>query len=157
MPKSANSVRFQEHYGRWVLFNAAVAPENLLREVRKSPLLLCACCLIAIRHREQELVTSLAPQLFQEAKARLSDTVLEVPQSVDFFQAALVLSMWSTTIGQTPMSIDSWLISGFALQHSLASDVFTPINSFPYPASLRKQELDHWCLWNHMCLAHLQY
>ena len=148
--------RFHEHYGRWVVFNPVMSPEHLLGEVRKSPLLLCACCLIAVRHTAPELAPNLAPQLFQEAKARLSSSLLEVPQSIEFFQAVLVLCMWSTTIGQTPMSIDSWLVSGFALQHSLASDVFAPLTSPPRSTSLGKRELDHWCLWNHICLVHLQ-
>jgi hypothetical protein len=112
--------------------------------------------LIAVRHTTQTLALSLAPQLFQEAKARLSTALLEVPHSIEFFQAALVLSMWSTTIGQTPLSIDSWLVSGFALQHSLASDVFAPIIAPPRSTSLDKRELDNWCLWNHICLVHLQ-
>lgn len=65
--------------------------------------------------------------------------------------------MWSTTIGQTPLSIDSWLVSGFALQHSLASDIFAPIISPDHSTSVSRSELDRWCIWNHLCLAHLHY
>jgi hypothetical protein len=148
--------RFQEHYGRWVSFSATCSPETLLQEVRKSPLLLCACCLISVRHTTQGSASLLATQLFQEAKALFSSALLKVPQSIEFFQAALILSMWSTTIGQTPLSIDSWLTSGFALQHSLASEVFAPITNAAHSASLSKGELDRWCIWNHICLVHLQ-
>jgi hypothetical protein len=100
----------------------------------------------------------LAPRLFQEAKTLLSICLLDVPQSIEFFQAAVILSMWSTTIGQTPLSIDSWLLSGFALQHSFASEVFAPImgRSAAQAVSLSKNELDRWCVWNHLCLVHLQ-
>jgi hypothetical protein len=100
----------------------------------------------------------LAPRLFQEAKSLLSAGLLDVPQSIEFFQAAVILSMWSTTIGQTPLSIDSWLLSGFALQHSLASEVFAPLvaGNRSQSGSLSKSELDRWCVWNHLCLVHLQ-
>lgn len=154
-----NATRFQEHYGRWVSFSETIPPATLLTEVRKSPLLLCACCLIAVRHTTQESASSLAPRLFQEAKALLSGSLLNVPQSIEFFRAAVVLSMWSTTIGQTPLSIDSWLLSGFALQHSLASEIFSDVtsgNGTRGSGSLRKSELDRWCIWNHLCLVHLQ-
>lgn len=148
--------RFQEHYGRWISFSPTIPLAALMTEIRKSPLLLCACCLIAVRHTTQEAASILAPQLFQEAKTLLSSSLLEVPQSIEFFQAALILSMWSTTIGQTPLSIDSWLLSGFALQHSLASDIWGSVNNAKSSASLSKSELDRWCIWNHLCLVHLQ-
>lgn len=99
--------RFQEHYGRWVSFNPGSSSETILAEVRQSPLLLCACRLIAVRHTTQVSASTLAPRLFQEARTLLSAHLLDVPQSIEFFQAAVVLSMWSTTIGQTPLSIDS--------------------------------------------------
>jgi hypothetical protein len=150
--------RFQEHYGRWISFNPTSSIDTLLTEVRASPLLLCACCLIAVRHTSQDSASTLAPRLFQEAKVLLSANLLDVPQSIEFFQAAVILSMWSTTIGQTPLSIDSWLLSGFALQHSLASEVFAPDirGNGGQAANLSKGELDRWCVWNHLCLVHLQ-
>lgn len=40
---------FQEHYARWVSFDKTSATAVLLESVRKSPLLLTACCLIAVR------------------------------------------------------------------------------------------------------------
>ena len=148
--------RFQEHYGRWVSFSPTTPPTVLLADIRKSPLLLCACCLIAVRHTTQESASILAPQLFKEARALLSSSLLEVPQPIEFFQATLLLSMWSTTIGETPLSIDSWLLSGFALQQSLATDIWGPITDAKTRISLSKSKLDRWCIWNHLCLVHLQ-
>lgn len=103
-----------------------------------------------------ESTARLAPRLFQEAKSLLSMSLLDVPQSLAFFQAAVILSMWSTTVGQTPLSIDSWLLSGFALQHSFASDIYATLTSGVRPAAFSKSELDRRCIWNHLCLAHLQ-
>ncbi|OCK82088.1 hypothetical protein K432DRAFT_349705 [Lepidopterella palustris CBS 459.81] len=130
----------------------------LLEEVRKSPLLLCACCLIAVRHTTQDLAVTLAPQLFKKVKTLISSSLLAIPQTIEFFQAALVLSLWSTTIGQIPLSIDSWLLSGFALQHSLASNLFrTGTSASAHITVQNKLELDRWCIWNHLCLVHLHY
>jgi len=109
-----------------------------------------------VRNTAQERASALAGQLFQEAKALLPSTLLNIPQSIEFFQVAVILSMWSTTIEQTPLSIDSWLLSGFALQQTLASDIFTHVIDFKHSGSLSKSELDRWCLWNHLCLVHLQ-
>lgn len=149
---------FNEHYGRWVSFNDTPT-EVLLQDLRrKSPLLLCACCLIAVRHTSEDLAEAIAPRLFQEAKTLLSAGLLTVPQSFAFFQASLILSLWSTTIGQVLLSIDSWLSSGFALQHSLASEMFLPIFQKINPsAHLSRESLHHLCVWNHLCLVHLHY
>jgi hypothetical protein len=146
---------FQENYGRWVQFNPAASMTSLLEDVRTSPLLLCACCLIAVRHTTQSLASQLAPKLFREARTLLSAAMLVVPQPIEFFQASLVLSLWSTSIGQIPLTIDSWLLSGFALQHSIASPVFS-LGADTSPHTFGKRELDHLCLWNHLCLVHLQ-
>jgi hypothetical protein len=40
---------FQMHYARWVSFDKDTPTTTLLEKVRKFPLLLTACCLIAVR------------------------------------------------------------------------------------------------------------
>ncbi|KAL3474626.1 hypothetical protein BJX99DRAFT_271582 [Aspergillus californicus] len=147
---------FSEHYGRWVLFDADEDPHDLLALVRKSPLLFCACCLIAVRHTSQELAANLAPKLYETARSLVQSALLISPQPIEFFQAALVLCMWSTTVGQVPLSIDSWLLSGFALQHCQSSSLFSIISPGTTPR-LGKDELSRWFLWNHLCLVHLHY
>lgn len=147
---------FQQHYGRWVSFDPHVSTSTLLQHLRKSPLLLAACCLIAVRHTSQELAKHLAPTLLEESKSQLSHVLLVTPQPIEFFQAALVLSMWSTTIGQVPLSIDSWLLSSFALQHSITSRICLSEPSRPSQRMIRS-ELDRLCVWNHLCLVHLHY
>ncbi|KAL6712009.1 hypothetical protein ACN47E_003052 [Coniothyrium glycines] len=146
---------FQEHYGRWLSFDAATPTAILLEDVRNSPLLLTACCLIAARHVSQESASRLAPLLFREAQSLLSTAMLTVPQPIEFFQASVILSMWSTTIGRVPLSIDSWLLSGFALQHCIASGLFQLERR--KDSAISKSTLDQWCVWNHLCLVHLHY
>lgn len=82
--------------------------------------------------------------------------LLEVWQTIEYFQAALILSLWSTTIGQTPLSIDSWLLTGYALQHALVSPVFADVLRHGTVLPAKGSQFDSWCLWNHLCLAHLQ-
>lgn len=147
---------FHQHYGRWVCFDPLMSSSAILDKAKQSPLLLCACCLIAVRHTNQELAARLAPALFEKAKSLLSIALLTSPQTIDFFQAAIVLSMWSTTVGQVPLSIDSWLLSGFAVQHCVSSDLFDPVLNGQDPPR-NKQDLELFCLWSHIALVHLHY
>lgn len=150
--------RFLEYYGRWVLFDPECEPSELLRQVKRSTLLFCACCLIAVRHTSEELAANLAPQLYEYARSLASTTLLVAPQPIEFFQATLILSMWSTTVGQVPLSIDSWLLSGFALQHAQSSPLFTTVTTqSPPPNRLDEETMDNCYLWNHLCLAHMHY
>jgi hypothetical protein len=146
---------FQEHYGRWLAFDPSTSPSVLLQTIRRSPLLLCACCLIAVRHFSVEAAAVLAPRLFETAKSLLASALLIGSQPIEFFQSVIVLGMWSTTVGQNPLAIDSWLISGFALQHCFSTKIFQPIvsgSSF----SQSRQFLDKLRIFNHLCLVHLQ-
>ncbi|EXJ60252.1 hypothetical protein A1O7_04404 [Cladophialophora yegresii CBS 114405] len=146
---------FAEHYGRWVFVDSFSSPEDLLKETRKSQLLLSACCLIAVRHTNSDLALLLAPELFEKSKTLLSSALLSTPQTFDFFQAAVILSMWSTTVGQVPLSIDSWLLSGFAIQHCLSSDIFSEVVNGASRGTNRSMAALK--LWNHLCLVHLHY
>ncbi|ENH69426.1 Transcriptional activator of proteases prtT [Fusarium oxysporum f. sp. cubense race 1] len=147
---------FHVHYGRWVRFPEDVPIDKLLLQVRKSPLLLCSIFLISVRHTSQNLADRLAPRLFEESKRLITTSLLEVPQTLEFFQAVLILSLWSTTIGQVPLSIDSWLLTGYAIQQALASPHFLEVIR-PGSSQHIDDSLDAWCLWNHLCVAHLQH
>lgn len=134
---------FRSYYERWIAFGE---PEDGDSQVNTySPLLLCACCLIAVRHSTSHKARETAAVLFDEAKALLSEALLQTPQQLDFFRAVLVLSLWSTTVGQQPLSIDSWLITGFAIQHGSAGAIFRGPR-LPVGKAL---------LWTRLCLAHL--
>ena len=151
-----DSYRFQTHYGRWLLLPPAAASGALQSQIAQSPLLLCSIYLIAVRHTTQELANELAPKLFQEVRTLLASSLLITPQTEEFFQAVIVLTLWSTTIGQVPLSIDGWLITGYALQQGVVSPAFADTttaqaNRHLNPANASKQHL-----WIHLCLAHLQ-
>ncbi|KAM3435172.1 hypothetical protein MY4824_005044 [Beauveria thailandica] len=147
---------FRLHYGRWVRFPEHVSTETLLAQVRASPLLLCCVLLIAVRHSTQELADELAPPLFREAKRLVSRDLLVVPQSMQHFQAILILSLWSTTIGRQPLSMDGWLLTGYAIQQGFASSLFPDLSKLT-SEDVSKSDVDASCLWNHLCVAHLHY
>ncbi|KAK8926928.1 putative transcriptional regulatory protein [Metarhizium anisopliae] len=148
---------FHVHYGRWVKFSEDLSSEALLPQVRHSPLLLCSLFLIAVRHTNDQLADQLAPRLFQEAKRLLSASLLTVPQGIEFYQSIIILSLWSTTIGQVPLSVDSWMITGYALQQAMASPFFIDAFQCTTAAPATKAHCDAWCLWTHLTLAHLHY
>jgi hypothetical protein len=64
--------------------------------------------------------------------------------------------MWSTTIARVPLNMDSWLLSGFALQHSIATALFST-STVNNGSGCSKSGLDRLCVWNHLCLVHLHY
>lgn len=130
--------------------------DTLLAQSRHSPLLVCSVLLLAVRHTTQELADRLAPKLFEEAKRLVSSSLLDIPQPIEFFQACVILSLWSTTIGQVLLSIDSWLLTGYALQQASASPHFAHILRPYQHFSNSHINLDAWCIWNHLCVAHLQ-
>lgn len=125
-------------------------------QVRQSPLLICSIFLIAVRHTTDQLADKLAPRLFEEAKRLLSTALLTVPQGIEFYQAIVILSLWSTTIGQVPLSVDSWMLTGYALQQAMASPFFLDAFHSSTAAPITKAHCDAWCLWTHLTLAHLQ-
>lgn len=137
-------------------FDESSSTEELLFRIRRSPLLLCSICLVAVRQADHGLATSLAPLLFEEAKRLLLTSLLEFPQKLEFFQATLLLSLWSTTIGQVPLSLDSWLLSGYALQHVSASPVFIDPNMGNSDASKIVNSIRAQFVRTHLCIAHLQ-
>jgi hypothetical protein len=147
--------RFQTHYGRWILLPLGTATGVLSSHIAHTPLLLCSIYLIAVRHTTQELANALAPQLFQEVRTLLASALLITPQTEEFFQAVIVLSLWSTTIGQVPLSIDGWLITSYALQQGLVSPAFAEASGRAMrPSSSTDTSKQH--LWVNLCLAHLQ-
>lgn len=147
---------FRQHYGRWLRWEEQ-GSQSAESDIMKSPLLLCACYLIAVRHTTEEAANRIAPKLFECAKEYLATAVLNAPQPIEFFQASLILSMWSTTVGGKPYSIDSWLLTGFALQHTQSCNLFNHILNRNTFTTYSRSDLDLWCIWNHLCLVHLHY
>lgn len=145
---------FQKHYGRWISIPEDIVTGPRLMETH-NPLLLCACCLVAARHAFLTDEINLTPVLFKEVKSLLGCYLLQPRQSVEFFQASLILSLWSTTAGQHPLSLDAWLITGVALQQGLISDTLGRMAVGDLNQIDKDFPIDAFYLWNHLCLSHL--
>nr|POF26423.1 cytochrome p450 monooxygenase hmp1 [Quercus suber] len=141
---------FRRHCGRWI----AVDESDEGLQVRSS-LLSCACCLVAARHSCLESSSVIASTLFAEVKAMFGESLLTVTRDFEFFQSALVLSLWSTTAGQRPLSLDSWLITGIAFQRDIAMRTHheSPLASFDGWQQFATPEKA--VVWVHLCLSHL--
>jgi hypothetical protein len=108
-----------------------------------------------VRHADDELARTAAPVLLSEAQLLLSRSLLTVAGDMAFFQAVLILSLWSTTVGQVPLSMDGWLLTSYAIHHAQANPIFSHVSGRPSQPPT-DDELDAWCIWNHLSLAHLQ-
>ncbi|KAJ6785329.1 hypothetical protein PWT90_02596 [Aphanocladium album] len=96
------------HYGRLIRLSQDMPVDRLRLYVRRSPLLLCSVLLIAVRHTTDQLAEKITPRLLEQVRRWLGSELLIVPQPGHFFQAVIVVSLWSITIGQAPLGIDSW-------------------------------------------------
>lgn len=144
-----------QNYGRWIRFDESNGSGQVLYDTLESPLLLYSILLIAVRHTNDHLACVAAPILLREAQQLLSQSLLTVDDNAAFFQAVLILSLWSTTVGQMPLSMDGWLMTNYAIQHALVSPLFSPL-FIGGCQELTDAELDVFCIWTHLCLAHLQ-
>jgi hypothetical protein len=111
--------------------------------------------LIGVRHTSEDLARVAAPELLSEAQRHLAVSLMSVSEDIAFYQAVLVLSLWSTTVGQVPMTTDGWLLTTYAITHSLSNTTFNRLLRNRLEP-LTDTELDAFCIWNHLCLAHLQ-
>lgn len=119
-----------------------------------SNLLQCSIYVIVIRH--STLVDSdLAAALLSETKRLLGQSLLSVIDSLDTFRALLILSMWSTSVGGEPLGIDGWLLTSYAIHHGKISPIFAEVFKRS-DRILELAQMDAWCIWNHICVAHLQ-
>lgn len=142
---------FQRHYGRWVGWNEAAPNSRSPNDIR-DPLLLCVCYLIAGRHTKTYQARARSEALSAEAKNLLGSRLLQTEQPYSFFQAALVLSLWSTTAGQSPLGLDAWSISGYALQQASVSELF---NDRRTPEEHHSTYPERSQVHSHLQLAHL--
>ncbi|KAG9708926.1 MFS general substrate transporter, partial [Aureobasidium melanogenum] len=142
---------FQQHYGRWLSVAETNTPSTGLGTVR-DPLLLCAICLVASRH---SLIQIDAIALFAEVRSLLGDNLQQPQRPLAFFQASLVLSLWSSAFGPPLTSPDAWLVTGMALQQGMVSDVIKDVAMGNIRDMKDAARLNLLYLWNHLCLSHL--
>ncbi|THZ31009.1 hypothetical protein D6C91_00942 [Aureobasidium pullulans] len=145
---------FQRHYGRWLSIS-----ETMLSTLRstdiKDALFLCAACSVAARHSLTDVNAGLSSILSAEAERLLASNVLQPQRPLTFFQATLVLSLWSSAVGQSPTGLDVWLMTGMAIQHGSISKSVKDVATGKIQVIKEETQVDCLYLWNHLCLSHL--
>lgn len=131
--------------------------DSAMTAFRESPLLLASVLLIAVRHSEGASEQR-ATELLRVVENLLSSQLLIVPQKLEFHQAIIILSLWSTSAGRVPMKIDSWILTSYALQQTLMTSEFAILHDQDDQSSggTKSNAYKYQCIWNHLVLAHLQ-
>jgi hypothetical protein len=93
--------------------------------------------------------------LSAEAELLLASNVLQPQRPLTFFQATLVLSLWSSAVGQSPNGLDAWLMTGVAIQHGSISESVKDVATGKVQIIKEETQVDCLYLWNHLCLSHL--
>ena len=148
---------FRENYNRWVSFPEDVSIKVILDGIRRRcSLLLTVCCSISIRFLDQDLRAKIYKLLMQKLQAELNQSLLVVPQTIEFMQALAVISIYPAVLSDGEFIIDGWFYSSLALQHFITKDALGLVMSFDGIGPVTEfDEITAYRVWNHLCLVHL--
>jgi hypothetical protein len=121
---------------------------------QKHPLLFSTVCLLAARY-----VPRVSKQTVHDmymCVRRLASSVVFKAPPLDYedLQALTLLSIFTPTI-QSAMPIDSWMVSGIALNHAALAFGFT--SPEPVPADGTDEQLRRLRILNALCLTNIQW
>lgn len=128
------------------------------RDVRRiSPLLFATICLQGGRLDPSFCNSSQHDQLYEHVRALTGRELLISPLPLESVCALLIVGVWSTSPKEKAEFIDSWLMSGYAIQQAMLCINFTALLK-----RVNEGESDHvdqrkLRLWNMICLCHLQF
>ncbi|SCU77921.1 LANO_0A01618g1_1 [Lachancea nothofagi CBS 11611] len=172
---------FRQAYGQWCSFPDTAPSEKLVKNLktRNASLLLTTICVLALRYtaKHHDLKTRIYKNLLYKLKNDLEVSLRVVPQTVEFIQAMVLLSMFACSFSSDIMAIDAWYISGIGLQQfltlSITDGLYRPgdessglgalglpggTDSSDYGANVTNSQyyrFQLFRLWNHLCLAHI--
>jgi hypothetical protein len=148
---------FRQNYNRWVSFPEDIPIETLLdRTVRRCSLLLTVCCCVSVRYYDKVLRTRVYQLLLQRLTTELNQSLVVVPQTIEFMQALAVLSIYASSLSEGEIVFDAWFYSSVALQHFITKDVLGLVMSFDGIGPVTEfDEITAYRVWNHLCLVHL--
>ena len=148
---------FFQRVGPWI----GVTNWNAISEARDvrriSPLLFAAICLQGGRLDPSFCNSPQHDQLYEHVRSLSGRELLISPLPLESVCALLILAMWSTSPKEKAEFIDSWLMSGYAVQQAKLT-----INFSALLKNLNQGKADHidqrkLRLWNMICLCHLQF
>ena len=121
---------------------------------QRHPLLFSSACLLATRHVPR-ITKATVHEMYLRVRRLVASVVFKTPPlDYEALQALAVLSMFTPTI-QTAMPIDSWMVSGIAMNHGTLS---FGLSGSDFNVSQETQaQLRRLRIWNALCLTNVQY
>lgn len=148
---------FFQRVGPWIGITNWDAISEARNVRRISPLLFAAICLQGGRLEASFCNSAQHDQLYEHVRSLTGRELLISPLPLESVCALLILAMWSTSPKEKAEFIDSWLMSGYAVQQAMLTINFTTLLK-----NLNDGKTDHLDqrrlrLWNMICLCHLQF
>ncbi|KAL4891025.1 hypothetical protein BDV59DRAFT_194494 [Aspergillus ambiguus] len=143
---------FLGHFGPWVsiynvsdVYNETKQPESLLYYTS---------CLLASRYMPGVASPVVQAMYFQIRQKMAGDILGRLPLKFEVLQAITLLCLWPTNSVQNGSPMDSWVLSGIAIDHALVSFQF--LENPPYEHIVDNDIVPRLRLWNSLCLARIQ-
>lgn len=122
---------------------------------QRHPLLFSTVCLMAARHVPR-IGKHTVHDMYMRVRRLASSVVFKAPPlAYTDLQALTLLSLFTPTI-QTAMPIDSWMMSGIALNHAMLAFGFTSPEAQPDPADGTQEQLKRLRILSALCLTNIQ-
>lgn len=135
---------FRSNFNHWISLPSLSTPEELVKHYLQScPLVLSACCAVAMRFGKQEVFQTIYPSLSKFLKYHVDSIALNGVQSIELVQALTVISLFASSLSYGDSQFDPWMISGVGIMH------METLRSLNVPFTHL-----HFRLWNHLNLAH---
>lgn len=148
---------FFQRVGPWI----GVTNWNAISEARDvrriSPLLFAAICLQGGRLDASFCNSAQHDQLYEHVRSLTGRELLISPLPLESVCALLILAIWSTSPKEKAEYIDSWLMSGYAVQQAMLTINFTALLKNLNDGKANHLDQRRLRLWNMICLCHLQF
>ncbi|GAV53856.1 hypothetical protein ZYGR_0AK03580 [Zygosaccharomyces rouxii] len=158
---------FRQHYGAWCSFPADQPIDELVESIRSKngSLLLTTTCVLALRYtdRYHDLKTRVYKNLLYKLKSDLQLSLKFMPQTTEFLQAIVILSLYSSSFSSDIMSLDAWYLSGIGLQQYITKNIQESLQTALGQRNYFEDEpseigaFTSLRIWNHLCLVHLTH
>ncbi|KAL2710277.1 GAL4 superfamily protein [Kluyveromyces marxianus] len=179
---------FRNRYSDWCSFPKSASTEKLVSNIRSKncTLLLTVACTLALRYTDDyhDLKTRCYKNLLLKLRSDLESSLCYVPQTKEFLQAIVILSLYASSFSSDFLCVDAWYLSGLGTQHLLTTGVagsllnrkkggndvlasamnlldpvmqsnFGNMNNSVFEETEQFEQLSTCRLWNHLCLCHL--
>lgn len=137
---------FRDRYGAWCSFPETISTDKLVNNIRSRgcSLLLTVSCVLALRYttKHYDMKTRIYKNLLYKLKSDLETSLKTIPQSIEFVQAIVILSIYASSFSSDILAVDAWYISGIGLQQYLTRSVADTLTTYRDRDTSPSSELD---------------